>query len=116
MFAQACSLADLLLDTSPYSSGATAVVALAAGLPLLTCPGDSFASRMGASLCAATGLNELICSTPEAYQQKAIDLGRKPAELKRISRQLLDRHNELPLFNTTAWLGHFENLLEQLLT
>ena len=49
VFGQACSLADLLLDTSPYSSGATAVTALAAGLPLLTCPGDSFASRMGAS-------------------------------------------------------------------
>ena len=114
-FAQACSLADLLLDTSPYSSGATAVTALAAGLPLLTCPGDSFASRMGASLCAATGLNELICSTPEAYQQKAIDLGRKPAELQRLRCHLLDRHDELPLFNTVAWVGHFENLLEQLL-
>ena len=115
VFAQACSLADLLLDTSPYSSGATAVVALAAGLPLLTCPGDSFASRMGASLCAATGLNELICATPEAYQQKAIDLGREPAELQRLRRHLLDRHDDLPLFNTAAWVGHFENLLEQLL-
>ena len=115
VFAQACSLADLLLDTSPYSSGATAVTALAAGLPLLTCPGDSFASRMGASLCAATGLNELICSTPQAYQQKAIDLGREPAELQRLRRQLLDRHDELPLFNTGAWVRHFENLLEQLL-
>jgi predicted O-linked N-acetylglucosamine transferase (SPINDLY family) len=114
LFTQACSLADLLLDTSPYSSGATAVTALAAGLPLLTCPGDSFVSRMGASLCAATGLNELICSTPEAYQQKAIELGRQPAELRRLQHQLLDRHDELPLFNTAAWVGHFEKLLEQI--
>lgn len=114
-FAQACSLADLLLDTNPYSSGATAVTALAAGLPLLTCPGDSFASRMGASLCAATGLNELICTTPEAYQQKAIELGQHPAELQRLRRHLLDHHNDLPLFNTAAWVEHLENLLEQLL-
>ena len=114
-FGRACALADLLLDTSPYGSGATAVTALAAGLPLLTCPGDTFASRMGASLCAATGLEELICSTPEAYQQRAIALGRQPAELQRLRRQLLARHRELPLFNTAAWVGHLEALLERLL-
>ena len=114
-FGQACALADLLLDTSPYGSGATAVTALGAGLPLLTCPGDTFASRMGASLCAATGLEELICPTPEAYLQRAIELGRQPAELQRLRRHLLERHGELPLFNTAAWVGHLEALLERLL-
>ena len=114
-FGRACALADLLLDTSPYGSGATAVTALAAGLPLLTCPGDTFASRMGASLCAASGLEELICPTPESYLQCAIELGRQPAELQRLRRQLLERHGELPLFNTAAWVGHLEALLERLL-
>jgi predicted O-linked N-acetylglucosamine transferase (SPINDLY family) len=114
-FGQACTLADLLLDTSPYGSGATALTALAAGLPLLTCPGDTFASRMGASLCAATGLEELICTTPEVYQQRAIALGRQPAELQSLRRHLLERHGELPLFNTAAWVGHLDNLLERLL-
>ena len=114
-FGQACALADLLLDTSPYGYGATAVTALAAGRPLLTCPGDSFASRMGASLCAATGLEELICPTPDAYQQRAIALGRQPAELERLRRQLLEGHGELPLFDTATWVGHLESLLERLL-
>ena len=114
-FGQACALADLLLDTSPYGSGSTAVTALAAGLPLLTCPGGTFVSRMGASLCAATGLEELICPTPEAYRERAIALGRQPAELKRLRRQLHERHSELPLFDTAAWVGHLENLLERLL-
>jgi predicted O-linked N-acetylglucosamine transferase (SPINDLY family) len=114
-FGQCCALADLLLDTSPYGSGATAVTALAAGLPLLTCPGQTFASRMGASLCAATGLQEMICPTPEAYRQRAIALGRQPAELQRLRRQLLEGRAELPLFNTTAWVGHLEQLLERLL-
>ena len=114
-FGQACALADLLLDTSPYGSGATAVTALGAGLPLLTCPGDSFVPRMGACLCAATGLDELICPTPEAYQERAIALGHEPAELQRLRRHLLDRHDELPLFDTAAWVGHLENLLERLL-
>jgi predicted O-linked N-acetylglucosamine transferase (SPINDLY family) len=114
-FGQCCALADLLLDTSPYGSGATAVTALAAGLPLLTCPGDTFASRMGASLCAATGLEEMICPTPEAYRQCAIALGRQPAALQRLRRQLLAGRAGLPLFNTTAWVGHLEQLLERLL-
>jgi len=114
-FGQHCALADLLLDTSPYGSGATAVTALAAGLPLLTCPGATFASRMGASLCAATGLEELICPSPEAYLERAIALGHQPAELERLRRQLLERHRELPLFNTAAWVGHLESLLEGLL-
>jgi predicted O-linked N-acetylglucosamine transferase (SPINDLY family) len=91
------------------------LTALAAGLPLLTCPGDTFASRMGASLCAATGLEELICTTPEVYQQRAIALGRQPVELQRLRRHLLERHGELPLFNTAAWVGHLDNLLERLL-
>jgi predicted O-linked N-acetylglucosamine transferase (SPINDLY family) len=114
-FGQCCALADLLLDTSPYGSGATAVTALAAGLPLLTCPGQTFASRMGASLCAATGLEEMICPTPEAYRQCAIALGRQPAELRRLRHQLLEGRAELPLFNTSAWVGHLEQLLERLL-
>jgi predicted O-linked N-acetylglucosamine transferase (SPINDLY family) len=90
-------------------------MALAAGLPLLTCPGDTFVSRMGASLCAATGLEELICPTPEAYQQRAIALGHQPAELARLRRQLHERQSELPLFDTAAWVGHLESLLERLL-
>ena len=114
-FGQCCGLADLLLDTSPYGSGATAVTALAAGLPLLTCPGQTFASRMGASLCAATGLEELICPTPEAYRDRAIALGRQPAVLQLLRHKLLAGRAELPLFNTSAWVEHLEQLLEQLL-
>jgi predicted O-linked N-acetylglucosamine transferase (SPINDLY family) len=107
-------LADLLLDTSPYGSGATAAIALAAGLPLLTCPSDTFASRMGASLCAAAGLEELICPNPETYIALAIELGQNPDRLHQLRRQLLERHNELPLFNTAGWVDHLEQLLEQL--
>ena len=70
---------------------------------------------MGASLCAATGLEELICPNPEAYQERAIALGCQPDELKRLRRQLHERHSELPLFDTDAWVGHLESLLERLL-
>ncbi|MCS6849662.1 MAG: tetratricopeptide repeat protein, partial [Gemmataceae bacterium] len=48
--------ADLFLDTFIHGAHATAVDALWAGLPVLTCPGDTFASRVGASVLTAAGL------------------------------------------------------------
>ena len=110
-FAQLCTLADLLLDTAHYGAGATGVVALRAGLPLLTLPGESFASRMGASLCAATGLQDLICNSPSAYVAKAAALGRNPQALADLRAQLLAGGTQLPLFNTAAWVKSFEALL-----
>ena len=53
-------LADLFLDTLPFNAGTTASDALWTGLPVLTCPGKAFASRMAGSLLHAVGLPELI--------------------------------------------------------
>ncbi|MDQ2106727.1 O-linked N-acetylglucosamine transferase, SPINDLY family protein, partial [Azospirillum isscasi] len=52
-------LADLFLDTTPVGAHTTASDALWAGLPVLTVPGEGFASRVGASLLRAAGLPEL---------------------------------------------------------
>jgi predicted O-linked N-acetylglucosamine transferase (SPINDLY family) len=56
-------LADLFLDTLPVNAHATASDALWAGLPLLTCMGNTFAGRVGASLLQAIGLPELVASS-----------------------------------------------------
>ncbi len=72
--------ADLFLDTFHYNAGATAVAALQAGVPILTHPGKTFLSRMGASLNAALGLDDLICDSPASYREKAVALSGKPGE------------------------------------
>jgi protein O-GlcNAc transferase len=113
-FPSLCRQADLLLDTALYGVGATGVAALAAGLPLITCPGVSFASRMGASLCAAAGLEELICPSPEAYTALAIELAQQPSRLRQLREQLGNTQAPPPLFDTAAWVGHLEALLQQL--
>jgi protein O-GlcNAc transferase len=110
-FSASCALPDLFLDTAAYGAGATAVTALRAGLPVLTCPGQSFPSRMGASLLAAVGLEELIAPTPQAYVQKAVALGRDPEALARLRRHLTEHQQELPLFQTEAWVRNFEALI-----
>lgn len=110
-FEDQCALADLHLDTTYYGGGATGVAALHAGLPLLTRPGNTFVSRMGASLCAATGLQALICSSEQAYLDKAVELGRDPGKLAQLRHDLLAQQAELALFKTADWVEQLEGLL-----
>ncbi len=69
-------LADLFLDTLPYGAHSTAADALTMGLPILTTPGRSFASRFCGSVVAAAGLQDLICATTDEYVRRAIGFGR----------------------------------------
>ncbi|MFY8149096.1 MAG: TIGR03032 family protein [Prochlorococcaceae cyanobacterium] len=108
-------LADLFLDTFHYNAGSTAVHALWAGLPLLTCPGEGYAARMGASICAAAGLQSLICSDPAAYEARAIALATSDrSELGTLRRQLIEGRDRLPLFDRQGWIRGLEERLCQL--
>jgi len=101
-------LADLFLDTLPYSAHTTASDALWAGLPVLTCLGETFAGRVAASLLNAIGLPELIAATPEAYEQMAIDLATHPEKLAVIKRKLAENRLTTPLFDTKLFTKHIE--------
>ena len=71
-------LADLFLDTLPFNAGATAGDVLWAGVPLLTCAGEAFASRVAGSLLQAVGMSELITLSPAEYEARAVELARTP--------------------------------------
>jgi predicted O-linked N-acetylglucosamine transferase (SPINDLY family) len=101
-------LADLFLDTLPYNAHTTASDALWAGLPVLTCIGETFAGRVAASLLNAVGLSELITSTPQAYEALAIELATNPEELATIKRKLADSRFKAPLFDTQLFTKHIE--------
>src|SRR3954462_7661301 len=70
--------ADLFLDTLPYNAHTTASDALWAGLPVVTCRGETFAGRVAASLLQTIGLPELITTTLEDYERLAIELAERP--------------------------------------
>jgi predicted O-linked N-acetylglucosamine transferase (SPINDLY family) len=72
-------LADVFLDTAPYNGHSTVCDALWSGLPVLTCRGRSFASRVGASLLHDADLPELIADDVDEYARLAIALAREPA-------------------------------------
>jgi predicted O-linked N-acetylglucosamine transferase (SPINDLY family) len=104
--------ADLILDTFPYNSGATASGALRAGVPILTRIGESFAARMGASLLTAVGLPELITETPEAYEDLAVALATDPARLAAIKAKLDANLPGSILFDTERATRGLETLFE----
>jgi protein O-GlcNAc transferase len=101
-------LADLFLDTLPYNAHATASDALWAGLPILTCLGQTFAGSVAGSLLNAVGLPQLITTTPEAYEQTAIDLATHPEQLATIKRKLAEYRLTKPLFDTKLFTKNIE--------
>jgi predicted O-linked N-acetylglucosamine transferase (SPINDLY family) len=100
--------ADLFLDTLPYNAGTTASDALWAGLPVLTCPGEAFASRIGASLLKAVGLPELIAGTQESYEELAVELASNPKMLAGIKAKLAGNLRSAPLFDTARSARNLE--------
>ena len=103
-----CRSADLFLDTLPYNAGATASDALWAGLPVLTCMGDSFASRYAASMLFAIRLPELVTETQAEYEALAIELATNPLKLKSIKDKLENNRLTTPLFDTALFTKHIE--------
>jgi len=103
--------ADLFLDTNPYNAHTTASDALFAGCPVLTRPGDTFASRVAASLNRQIGLDELIVDSDEAYVACAIELARQPARLDALRARLRDPLARARLFDIQAYANDFAALL-----
>ena len=101
-------LADLFLDTLPVNAHTTASDALWAGLPVLTCLGETFAGRVAASLLNAVGLPELTTTTLESYERMAIDLATHPEKLATVKRKLADNRLTTPLFDTKLFTRHIE--------
>jgi len=102
-------VADLFLDTLPYNAGTTASDALRMGLPVLTCMGNSFASRVAASVINAINLPELITTTQEQYESLAIELATHPEQLKIIKDKLANNLSTAPLYDTPLFTRHLES-------
>jgi len=102
------ALADLFLDTRPYNAHTTAVDSLKADVPVLTLKGQSFSSRVAASLLNAIGLPELIMNTEEEYEALAIELAINPKKFADIKLKLAKNRLTAPLFDTPLFAKNIE--------
>jgi len=106
--------ADLFLDTLPYGAHTTGRDALWSGVPLLTCRGATFPSRVGASMLGALELPELIASTPADYEARALALLLEPARLQAIRDRLAACRSTAPLFDIARFTRDLETAYERM--
>ena len=100
--------ADLFLDTLPYNAHTTGSDALWAGLPVLTCVGESFAGRVAASLLDNVDLPELITSSYRDYEERAVEFATHPERLAGPRQRLIANRLTARLFDTELFTRHLE--------
>ena len=108
------SLADLFLDSFPYNAHTTASDALWAGLPLVTLAGETFPSRVAASLLTAVGLPELITHRLADYEKLALALAKDPERMAQLKAKLAALLPTAPLFDTLGYVRHLEAAFERM--
>ncbi|OUS27897.1 hypothetical protein A9Q98_08410 [Thalassotalea sp. 42_200_T64] len=101
-------LGDLFLDTFPVTAHTTASDALWAGVPVLTCLGDSFVSRVAASILTTANFPELIEFSLQGYENRAIALANRKEELLQIRNRIENLKQVSPLFDTPAFTQTLE--------
>jgi predicted O-linked N-acetylglucosamine transferase (SPINDLY family) len=101
-------LADLFLDTLPYSAHTTASDALWMGLPVLSCMGNTFSGRVAASLLYAIGLPELVTTSLSEYEELAVTLARGAERLSAVKARLMLNRKTSPLFDTKRYTRNLE--------
>lgn len=102
---------DLAVDPLPFSGGATTLDALFQGVPVLTLPGDSFASRMSASILASAGLADFIAGDPGDWLARATDWLGRPDALASLRGDLRRRLARTPAADGERYTRAFERLL-----
>jgi len=80
--------ADLFLDTRYCNGHATVAESLWSGLPVLTCPGSTCASRVASSLLHSCDLPELVVPDWAAYEREAIALVHDTDRLQTLRARL----------------------------
>jgi predicted O-linked N-acetylglucosamine transferase (SPINDLY family) len=103
--------ADIALDTFPYNGGLTTCEALWMGVPVVTCPGETFASRHGLAHLTAAGVPETIAQDFDDYVKIAVALASDLPRLSAMRAGLRDRLASSPLCDGKRFATHFATLM-----
>ena len=107
-------LMDLSLDTFPLNGGVTSSDSLRMGIPVLTYIGNTFGSRIGASVLTALDLNELIAKTPKEYIEIAVDIAKNPKTFNSLKKKLKKSLQNSLLFNSKLYCEHLEDAFKKI--
>lgn len=105
--------ADLFLDTfGRYNGHSTVNEALWAAVPVVTIAGETFATRVAASLVAAAGMPELAVRERAEYVSVAVRIARDATERRALRRRLIEARSTAPLFDTARTVRSLERAYE----
>jgi predicted O-linked N-acetylglucosamine transferase (SPINDLY family) len=104
----------VFLDTLPFNAQTTAVDALWAGLPVLTCLGESSFGRIAGSVLMALGMPELVAASLQEYEAQAVRIGLESGYAKSLKAKLEKNKVEAPLFDTARLTRHMERAYERM--
>jgi len=88
---------DLALDPFPYGGGLTTCEALWMGVPVITCPGETFASRHSLSHMSNIGLTETVARDLSHYVELAAQWASDLPRLAHLRAELRGRMARSPL-------------------
>jgi predicted O-linked N-acetylglucosamine transferase (SPINDLY family) len=102
---------DIALDTFPFGGGITTCDALWMGVPVVACPGETFASRHGLSHLATVGLTETVARDLDEYVDLAVALAGDLSRLAALRAGLRERMASSPLCDGKRFAESFVEIL-----
>jgi len=106
--------ADVALDPFPFSGSVTTCEALWMGVPVVTCPGETFASRHSLSHLSNVGLTETIARDFDEYVDLAVSLAGDLRRLTTLRAALRQQMAASPLCDGKRFFAHFAAILHDL--
>jgi predicted O-linked N-acetylglucosamine transferase (SPINDLY family) len=103
-------LADIFLDSSPFSSHSTTYDYINAGLPMVTLKGNSFASRVASSIYSSINMNELIAKSEAEYENIAVDLANDKLKLEETKNRIKKNIKKSNLFKSKEFTKELEKV------
>ena len=112
---QRIKLADIFLDTFPYNAHTSASDSIRMGLPLITMKGNSFASRVAASILSSINMSGLITDNINDYENLATELGNNKYKLNEIKKNMIRNVKKSNFFNSEIFTKDLESIYKDLI-
>jgi predicted O-linked N-acetylglucosamine transferase (SPINDLY family) len=103
---------DIVLDSFPFSGSTTTCEALWMGVPVVTCPGETFASRHSLSHLSNVGLTETIARDLDEYVELAVSLANDLPRLAALRAVLREQMAASPLCDGKRFAANLMSILQ----